>query len=111
MPTIEVDLPSGLERDARTFAERNNTVVNTLILWAVAEKVGELKHALLSKTLFFKTLVGKYVPILTVKPQDDFILHLEFDGGLAGNFPSSSLSTMEKHRAYTKGGRYNGPNQ
>ncbi len=43
-----VDLPKGLIQEITKYAKEQDTSVDSFILWAIAEKVGELKHELMA---------------------------------------------------------------
>jgi hypothetical protein len=91
MPVIEVKLPSRLVRDIKHLAENDDTDLNTFILLAVAEKIGALKQIIFDRAIQqekvnIESLVQKYPPIKKVIPQEDFILHFEFESGLEGTF-------------------------
>jgi hypothetical protein len=42
---ILIDLPEGLIQEITMFAEQQDTDFDSFILWAISEKIGELKHA------------------------------------------------------------------
>ena len=44
MPVVIIDLPDGLVQDATFYAQQQDIDFDSFILWAVAEKVGELKR-------------------------------------------------------------------
>lgn len=46
MARYPLNLPSDLHREAAELAARQGVSLNQFILWSVAEKVGELRHAL-----------------------------------------------------------------
>jgi hypothetical protein len=100
MPTFEVDLPIGLLGDIHRFAEYQETDVDSFILWAVAEKVGELKGAIIDKALnteinTSETPIQRIPTIKNVTPLDDFVLQIEMEGGLAGIFDMKPLIRRE----------------
>jgi hypothetical protein len=95
MPIIEVNLPASLLRTIRIFAEYEEMDFDTFILWAVAEKIGELKAHLvdvaLAKGFGEPTLVQRYPTILSVTPNDDFTLKIVFEKGFEGVFDVKPL--------------------
>jgi hypothetical protein len=48
---ILIDFPESLMSDVNFYAEREDTDFDSFILWAVAEKVGELKYKLIEDLL------------------------------------------------------------
>ena len=95
MPFIEVNFPVSLLRTILLFAEYEETDTNTFLLWAVAEKVGELKSKLVEKALAGGMgepfLVQRYPTIVSVTPNEDFTLKIVFDGGIEGVFDVKPL--------------------
>src|SRR5664279_1771835 len=82
MPAIAVDLPTGLLEAIKSYATANDTDAETIVLWSVAEKIGELKHEIISNSLETDTRDMPYPVIQKLIPQEDFIMHFEFEGGM-----------------------------
>jgi hypothetical protein len=96
MPIIEVDLPLGLLRDIRILAKYHGVDTNTFILWAIAEKIGEVKGSIIDEVLKnemddSEPLLQNYPSIQKATPSDEFILNIVFEDGLEGQFNAKPL--------------------
>jgi hypothetical protein len=100
MAKIEINLPTSLIRDIHSLAKTEGIAFDSFMLWAVAEKVGELKFA------FFQQIIHreiepsgfyppKYPSLQIVIPQTDYFLHFEFSSGLEGTFEMKPLIEHE----------------
>ena len=79
MSVIEVSLPNGLLRDLRYFVEKNDIDIDSFVLWAVAEKMGELKYVIVSEALRERLgkldpLIQRYPTIKKIIAHENFIL-------------------------------------
>jgi hypothetical protein len=60
MARYTLNLPAQLKQDAETWAARQGVSLNQFILWAVAEKVGSLSTALMTRSFrILPTAVGR----------------------------------------------------
>jgi hypothetical protein len=105
MPVINVILPVGLLRDIRIFADYHGIDVNTFILWAIAEKTGELKGRIIDDTLnnqntLSETLMHRYPSITKVMPEEDFMIYLEFEDEIKGTYDVKPL--ISSHSIYSR---------
>jgi hypothetical protein len=96
MPVIEVSLPTILLRNVRILAENNGINVESFILWALAEKVGELKGMNFERAMQddlgnLAPLIQRYPTIKKMIAHENFILHLEFQSGMEGTFDMMPL--------------------
>lgn len=96
MPVIEVSLPSILLRDVRFLARYNEIDEETFILWALTEKIGELKGEIFNRAIQgeagkIEPLIQRYPTIKKLFVHENFIAHLEFEGGLDGTFDIKPL--------------------
>ena len=96
MPDFELDLPAFLLRDLRQFADYNEMSIDNLVLWAVAEKIGELKSLIIERVLKEETyppefISDNYPKIISVTPEPNYILHYGMEGGLEGKFDMKEL--------------------
>ena len=94
--SIRVKLPASLLRDIKRYAEYDNTDVNTFFLLAVAEKIGGVKQIISDRAIQLakdniESLIQNYPTIEEVIPQEDFILHFKFEGGLEGDYDMKPL--------------------
>lgn len=96
MPVIEVVLPSSVLREISLLAEYSDIDRETFILWAIAEKIGELRGAVFNKAI--QDNVGKITPLIQRYPKiekmlthGNFIVHFEFEGGMEGTFDMEPL--------------------
>ena len=96
MSVIDVNLPPVLLRSIRIFAEREEIDINTFILWALSEKIGEIKGQIIDKALRQELELVQVYPILQeVVAQDNFTLHIKFDSGLEGTLDVKPLIQRE----------------